>query len=110
MKERNVSEAVIENACLTLINSKGIFMVKLKDNTATQNGKHKKARPYELRGVADCALFHNGETIWVEFKKIGGVQSKYQKLFQKKLEDAGCKYLIWRSVKCAKDWIKSQRM
>ena len=46
------------------------------------------------KGMADLLILYEGKAIWVELKAKKGVQSSDQKLFEKKVLEAGCLYFL----------------
>ena len=94
-------ELEIERACLTWLNQNGYYAWKIK-SVGTYDvgaGAFRKLSPFEIRGVADsCALAPGGITIWIEYKSATGTQSKWQKIFQERVEKMGGIYLLIRSV------------
>lgn len=57
-------------------------------------------------GVADLVLlFDDGECVFVEVKNEKGRQQETQKLFQQRVHERGFKYLIWRGVDDAVEFL-----
>jgi len=51
-----------------------------------------------LPGVSDLIIVTKKEVLFVEIKYQKGIQSDYQKEFQRNIEALGYKYLIWYSI------------
>lgn len=51
-----------------------------------------------LAGVSDLIIVLKNKVVFVEIKTNKGRQQKTQKEFQKKVEELGHDYLIWRSI------------
>lgn len=51
-----------------------------------------------LKGLSDLSAIRNGQTVYIEVKKPGGVQSQYQKDFQAEVESHGARYILAYSV------------
>ena len=51
-----------------------------------------------LKGLSDLSAIRNGQTVYIEVKKPGGVQSQYQKDFQEEVESHGACYILAYSV------------
>ena len=51
-----------------------------------------------LKGLSDLSAIRNGQTVYIEVKKPGGVQSQYQKDFQAEVESHGAYYILAYSV------------
>lgn len=51
-----------------------------------------------LKGVSDLVVVLPQKVIFVELKTAKGVQSKYQKIFQNRVEKLGHEYYIVRSL------------
>jgi hypothetical protein len=49
-------------------------------------------------GIADRYAIKDGVSVWIEFKKPGGRQSDYQKLFQAEVKRHGGVYILAKSV------------
>lgn len=94
-------ELEVERACLAWLNQNGFYAWKIKTvgTYDTAAGAFRRLSPFEIRGVADsCALAHGGITLWIEYKSATGVQSKWQKIFQERVEKMGGRYLLVRSL------------
>ena len=61
------------------------------------------SNPYVMKGCSDIIAVINGQFIGVEVKTATGKQSADQILFQRRLENAGGKYIVARSVVDIKD-------
>jgi len=99
-------EKHIEKTCLEILNKNGFFAWKLFDNTRSENGIHRGAQPFQIRGQSDAIAIKDGRTWFIEFKTSIGKQSTFQKAFQAKIEAQGGLYLLVRSVDEMKEWIK----
>ena len=51
-----------------------------------------------LSGLSDLSAIRNGQTVYIEVKKPGGVQSQWQKDFQAEVESHGARYILAYSV------------
>jgi len=49
-------------------------------------------------GIADLYALRGGQHVWIEVKTDRGVQSEYQKKFQRDIEKHGGTYILARSV------------
>lgn len=94
-------ELEVEQQCLMWLNTSGYFAFKLK-NAGLYDELSKSFRSlgrFEVRGLPDaCAFLPDGRNCWIEFKTATGVQSPYQKLFQKQVEKYQGLYIVVRSV------------
>lgn len=60
-----------------------------------------------LRGVSDLIILLPTRCIFVEVKNgEKGVQSRWQKEFQQKVQSLGFAYLIWKNMKDCNDFIE----
>jgi hypothetical protein len=101
-----MSESQIEQAILQLLNLNKVFAFKVKDNTRSIDGKHRKPMPYQVNGVSDIIAMHDGKVFFIEVKTDVGQQSLAQKNFQKQVELSSNEYLLWRSLADAKKWLE----
>ena len=104
------TENQIERSILEFLNSHGWFAFKVKDNTRFEDGKHRGARPFEIRGVADIIAMRNGIVWFLEVKTDKGNQSDFQKRFESKVKEYGCNYILVRSVSNVADSLKIARL
>lgn len=52
-----------------------------------------------LKGMADILVLYEGRAIWIEVKRpLKSTQSEFQKIFARKVQSAGCIYIIVTSV------------
>lgn len=58
-----------------------------------------------LAGVADLIIVLDSKVVFVEVKSEHGRQSKEQQLFQLEVERLGHKYLIWRKIDDAVNFV-----
>jgi len=59
----------------------------------------------EYMGASDLVVIHFSKLLFVEVKTEDGVQSKWQKIFQKHIQDIGFEYHIVRSIEEFKELI-----
>lgn len=52
-----------------------------------------------IAGRSDMVLYWKGRAVFLEFKDSGGVQSKFQKEWEKKVREHGFDYYIIRDLK-----------
>ena len=50
------------------------------------------------RGIADLYALKDGQHVWIEVKTDRGVQSEYQKKFQRDIEKHGGTYILARGI------------
>jgi Holliday junction resolvase len=50
------------------------------------------------RGIADLYALRDGQHVWIEVKTDRGVQSEYQKKFQRDIEKHGGTYILARGI------------
>lgn len=94
-----ITEAMIERQICDLLTAKGYFVVKLKDQAACRSGSYQAGSPYQIKGVADLVCFlPDALTIWLEVKTQTGIQSQFQKSFEKRLKELGHLYFIVESA------------
>ncbi len=53
---------------------------------------------HAMRGVSDIILLHMGKAVFIEVKSAKGRVSEHQQLFRQKVEAAGCRYVVARSI------------
>jgi hypothetical protein len=99
VKER---ESEIVNAiCEYLAVRKHFFW---RQNTApavqkSPNGWQFRRMPkHAMRGVSDIILVHVGRSYFLEVKRNGTYQSREQKEFEKRAQEAGALYAVVRSI------------
>ena len=82
-------ESKLQASCLKYAKSKGWYVLKvIKCN---------------ISGFPDSVLFKDGQTIFVEYKAINGIQSELQKYQQKLLENQGFKYYLVNNLNYFKE-------
>nr|DAV82134.1 MAG TPA: Nuclease [Caudoviricetes sp.] len=59
-----------------------------------------------LAGAPDLIIVLENEVVFVEVKTKSGRQTEYQKIFQQKVNSLGHRYLIWRGLIDAQEFIK----
>ena len=59
-----------------------------------------------MAGVADLIILLPECAIFVEVKNTNGTQQRTQTAFQKRVEELGFKYYVWRSVDDAVDFLR----
>jgi len=101
-------EKDIEKACLELLNKAGFFAWKLFDNTRSEGGRHRGAQPFQVKGQSDAIAIKDGRIWFIEFKTIVGKQSRFQKVFQGKIEGQGGCYILIRTIDECRAFIVSQ--
>lgn len=89
-------EQDIQNAVLDYLSYKGVF--HYRQNSGAYRTQHGSFVRYGTPGSPDIIVVEDGRYIGLEIKKPTGVQSKSQKEFQKKLEEAGGEYHLIRSI------------
>lgn len=50
------------------------------------------------KGLPDMIACKDGKVLFIEVKTETGGQTEYQKMFQEKVEKAGCKYILARRL------------
>jgi hypothetical protein len=84
-----MSEQELQSKCIKYAKSKGWYVLKIiKCN---------------ISGFPDSVLFKDGQTIFVEYKAINGIQSELQKYQQKLLENQGFKYYLVNNLNYFKE-------
>lgn len=93
-------EHIIQKAVCEYLEAKKINFFAVPNGGARHIAVARKLKEEGVKaGVADLVLlFPEGKIIFVEMKTKKGTQQDSQKDFQKRVEDLGFKYLIWRSV------------
>ena len=81
-----LDEAYLKKSARNILRNRQIFFVDVQGSRFTTNG------------VPDIIIVIDGKFIGLEFKTYRGKQSEDQKTFQSRLESAGGKYHIVRSV------------
>jgi hypothetical protein len=82
-------ESKLQASCIKYAKSKGWYVLKvIKCNVS---------------GFPDSVLFKDGQTIFVEYKAINGLQSELQKYQQKLLENQGFKYYLVNNLNYFKE-------
>ena len=68
----------------------------LRDNDILFFHKEKGRSKHKThsKGLPDLLIWNNGNSIFIELKKNGGIQSENQKEWQEKSELAGIKYFL----------------
>lgn len=91
MKESDVQGAILQYLAL-----KRIFHYR------NNSGGFRDAQNHFYRfgavGSPDIVCVVNGQYVGIEVKKPGGRQSEHQKEFQRRLEEAGGRYILARSI------------
>jgi len=84
-----MSEQELQSKCIKYAKLKGWYVLKIiKCNVS---------------GFPDSVLFKDGQTIFVEYKAINGIQSELQKYQQKLLENQGFKYYLVNNLNYFKE-------
>ncbi len=60
-----------------------------------------------LAGVADMVILEKGTCLFVEVKTAKGRQQESQKVFEEKVKSHGMRYVIWRDVEDAVEYVKN---
>lgn len=60
-----------------------------------------------LSGVADLIILEKGTCLFVEVKTLKGRQQESQKVFEEEVKKHGMKYVIWRDIEDAVDYVKN---
>jgi len=81
-----LKESEIQRQIKEALQWRGWFVVKI----------HQSLGSY--RGIADLYALRDGQHVWIEVKTDRGVQSEYQKKFQRDIEKHGGTYILARSV------------
>lgn len=90
------SEHTIQCECVNYARSKDLMIFAIPNEATRNNSKFIKSGV--LAGVSDLILVLPNKILFVEMKTSKGVQSKYQKVFQKNIEVLGFEYKIIRSL------------
>lgn len=93
-----MSEAEIQRTICDYLALKRHFFWRQNSSGSFQNGKFVKLPPYSMSGLPDIIVIRDGWFIGLEVKTKKGRQSKNQKEFQEKLEEAGGEYYVVRSI------------
>jgi len=88
MKEQQIQKNIID-----YLRIKGYFVFK-NSSVGIYVKKTGKYIPTQTRGVADLTAIKDGQVYLIEVKTDKGVQSEYQKEFQKNWEVKGGTYII----------------
>ena len=88
-----LKEQTIQKMIIDYLRLKGYFVYK-NSSVGIYVKKTGHYIPAQTRGVADLTAIKDKQVYQIEVKKKGGVQSEYQKEFQKNWEDKGGIYLI----------------
>jgi len=73
-----------------------LFHVNNKARNAIEGNKFKAMGV--CKGISDLILILPGQVVFIELKTESGIQSPDQKIFQKKVESRGHRYMIIRSL------------
>jgi hypothetical protein len=68
-----------------------------------KNNVFRKKGKYQINGVPDVIVIHQGFFIGLEVKKKGTYQSKEEKEFEKRCKEAGGEYYVVRSIDDVKE-------
>jgi hypothetical protein len=85
-------EADVLRACLDWLACKRIFAWRSNNIAAPGRAFH------GVKGVPDICCVHKGQFLGIECKATKGKQSAEQREFQKRLEAAGGRYILARSL------------
>ena len=99
-------ESKLQTAIVKYLQYEGFFVVAVPNGgnrSASEGAKFK--REGVMAGHSDLNIYFNKSVIFVELKTAKGVQSASQKGFQKKANSLGYKYLIWRHIDDAINWV-----
>ena len=83
---QKLSETEIQNQIRKFLRLKGWYVMRHQQSLGS------------LKGMSDLTAIKEGNTIYIEVKTPRGVQSKYQKEFQREIELHGGTYLLAKSV------------
>lgn len=83
---QKLSETEIQNQIREFLRLNGWYVMRHQQSLGS------------LKGMSDLTAIKDGNTIYIEVKTPRGIQSKYQKEFQKEIELHGGIYLLARSV------------
>lgn len=87
-----LKESEIQRQIKEALQWRGWFVVKI----------HQSLGSY--RGIADLYALRDGQHVWIEVKTDRGVQSEYQKKFQRDIEKHGGTYILARGLKTWNTW------
>jgi hypothetical protein len=82
-------ETLILRQVSDYLRAAGYYVVRIQQGL----GAHK--------GIADLVVMRGGRTIWVEIKTPRGRLSEWQERFAQAVADAGCEYVVVRSLEDA---------
>ena len=91
MKESDLQRQILDYFAL-----KGIF--HYRNNSGAFKDSHNHFYRFGAVGSPDIICVIAGQYVGIEVKRPGGRQSEHQKEFQKKLEEAGGKYVLAYSL------------
>ena len=105
-----MSEAQIQAACVTWLwntypQTRGLFFAINNNSEHVARAMNRKAVGL-VAGVSDTILLWRGRALLIEFKTPTGRQSAKQKEWQARVEAAGFRYYIVRSVEDFKQLIE----
>ena len=89
---RNEREQDIQRAILQYLEFRGIFHYRNNSRAFVDSTKH--FYRFGALGSPDIVCVIDGQYVGIEVKRRGGKQSDHQKAFQKRLEEAGGRYLL----------------
>jgi len=98
-KKQTPEGKVMKDICRHLA-CKGIFFWR-NNNIGVFDPTTKRFRSmpkYAIKGVSDIIAVIDGQAVFIEAKSEKGIQSDYQKKFQRKVEKNGGTYILCRSV------------
>lgn len=99
MASIKLKEADVQKSILEYLAVKKIF--HFRNNSGAMGGEYKGKRwfmRFGAIGSPDIICVVNGRFIGIEVKGEKGVQSEHQKEFQRRLEEAGGRYIMARSI------------
>ena len=67
---------------------------------------HHKSMGY-INGQSDLVILEKGTCLFVEVKTAKGRQQESQKIFEEKVKSHGMRYVIWRDVEDAVEYVKN---
>ena len=98
-KRGKQKESVVKGAIAKYLALQGTLCLPISVTAPFSESAQRYVRvPKAMRGMADLLVLSEGRATWIETKAGKGRQRPEQKEFQRKVERAGCVYILAYSV------------
>lgn len=100
MAYKSTPESFVLNAVGEYLTLKKYFFWRTNNGGVYDAKKQifRKIPKWSIKGVSDFIIVHKGAVSFIEVKAPKKYQSQDQKEFQRRVEAAGCKYYLVRSI------------